>query len=92
MTVKSQPALTFVVTIDFQSDGVTFAQDASQVEAMDEYDAERLGRMRGQDRAYHELRVPGFGIIVQVNQVEGGDHGSGQPARDDAGSSPECDA
>lgn len=67
---SQQQTRAFDVCVEFQSDGATYAQESYQIEALDEYDAERLARERAEDSAYYDPRVPDLGLHVTV-EAEG---------------------
>lgn len=70
MTRQSQPIVhAYAVAIAFQSDGIPYAREVYEVEAVDEYDAERQARMRAEESAYHDRRIPGLGLEVQVEEI-----------------------
>jgi hypothetical protein len=53
--------------VDFLSDGCPYAREVYQVEASDEFEAERLARMRAQDSVYFDARIPDLGLRVTID-------------------------
>jgi hypothetical protein len=67
MTVHLQPkARAYRAHVDFMSGGCFYAREAFQIEAGDEFEAERLARMRAQDSVYYDARIPDLGLAVTI--------------------------
>lgn len=76
----------YIVTIRFETDDIDFAQERYRIEASDPCEAERLGRARARDSVYHDERIPGLGLVAQVE--EAGPHEPDDDPDHDPGGTP----
>ncbi|MBA4090932.1 hypothetical protein [Sphingomonas sp. VDB2] len=67
--LQSKPRA-YSACVDFLSDGWLYAREVYQVEAGDEFEAERLARRRAQDSVYFNLRIPDLAMSVAIDPTD----------------------